>query len=221
MVRRNGARLDILTRMASNDDRRAALILLGLTLAGLGVRMVIGRTAAPGAVAYRAGGEVRPGRDSVAARAERLARPLARGERIDVDVAPVGELDRLPRVGPGLAVRIAKDRDANGAFGSLEALGEVPGIGPTTLEALRPYVRFSGRPRQSAARGAARDGRIAINRADEAALTTLPGIGPALAKAIVAERTRGGPFRRVEDLRRVRGIGATTVERLRGRIIVP
>jgi competence protein ComEA len=205
--------------MASTDDRRAALILLALTLAGLGVRMVIGRTTAPGAVAYRATGAARPERDSVTARAARLARPLARGEQIDVDVAAVDELQRLPRIGPGLALRIAQDRERHGPFGSLEALAAVPGIGPTTLDGLRPHVRFSGPPRRVENTGSG--GRVAVNRADAAELATLPGIGPALAGAIVAERARGGPFRRPEDLARVRGIGPATVERLRGRIIVP
>jgi competence protein ComEA len=38
-------------------------------------------------------------------------------------------------------------------------------------------------------------------------LEGLPGIGPSLAQAIIAERDRSGGFRSVEDLRRVRGIG--------------
>lgn len=44
-------------------------------------------------------------------------------------------------------------------------------------------------------------------------LETLPAVGPALAARIVAARTR--PFRRPEDLLRVRGIGPHTLERLR------
>jgi competence protein ComEA len=43
----------------------------------------------------------------------------------------------------------------------------------------------------------------------------LPGIGPELAQRIVADRQARGPFRRVEDLRRVRGIGPKTLERMR------
>ena len=218
MIPANGPCLTTFAGMATSDDRRAALILLGLTLAGLGVRMVIGRTAPPGAVAYRATGEARPARDSVAARAARLARPLAKGEQIDVDAATVDELDRLPRIGPALALRIARDRETNGSFGLLDALASVPGIGPATLEGLRPHVRFSGQPRSPAT---TTGGRVAVNRAGEAELATLPGIGPALARAIIAERARGGPFRRPEDLGRVRGIGPATVDRLRGRITVP
>ena len=58
-------------------------------------------------------------------------------------------------------------------------------------------------------------GRIDVNRATEAELALLPGIGPARAKAIAASRRADGPFRDVEDLDRVPGIGAKTVERLR------
>lgn len=48
---------------------------------------------------------------------------------------------------------------------------------------------------------------IDINRASVEEFTKLPGIGPALARRIVAFRERHGPFRRVEDLLAIRGIG--------------
>jgi competence ComEA-like helix-hairpin-helix protein len=50
--------------------------------------------------------------------------------------------------------------------------------------------------------------RLDINRADADALQTLPGIGPALARQIVAYRAAHGPFRESGDLLRVPGIGA-------------
>ena len=56
------------------------------------------------------------------------------------------------------------------------------------------------------------------NRADADELTALPGIGPALAHRIVAERERGGPFRDADELARVSGIGEKTVEKLRSRL---
>ncbi|MBS3886317.1 MAG: ComEA family DNA-binding protein [Dethiobacter sp.] len=59
------------------------------------------------------------------------------------------------------------------------------------------------------------DGRININHATAAELEELPGIGPARADAIVREREKNGPFRQVEDLARVSGIGSKTVEALR------
>ena len=55
-----------------------------------------------------------------------------------------------------------------------------------------------------------------INGADASALQTLPGVGPGLARRIVASRERHGPFRKPEDLLRVSGIGAKRYVRLRG-----
>lgn len=58
--------------------------------------------------------------------------------RVDIDRADVGELALLPEVGPGLAARIVADRAVHGAFGSVDALSRVEGIGPARLEAIRP-----------------------------------------------------------------------------------
>lgn len=56
---------------------------------------------------------------------------------------------------------------------------------------------------------------VNLNTATEAELDTLPGIGPATAKAIVEYRTANGPFKSVEDLKKVKGIGDKKLERLR------
>lgn len=56
---------------------------------------------------------------------------------------------------------------------------------------------------------------IDVNRAGAVALQAVPGIGPARAAAIVADRAALGPFEDVDALDRVRGIGPATVERLR------
>lgn len=66
---------------------------------------------------------------------------------IDVDVAPASELDRLPGIGPALAGRIVADREANGPFGSVEALQRVRGVGPALAGRVAPYVTFSRSPR--------------------------------------------------------------------------
>jgi competence ComEA-like helix-hairpin-helix protein len=57
------------------------------------------------------------------------------------------------------------------------------------------------------------------NTADALSLETLPGIGPARARAIVEARQRR-PFERTEDLGRVHGIGPRTLERLVGLVAV-
>lgn len=56
---------------------------------------------------------------------------------------------------------------------------------------------------------------VDINTAGVAELQVLPEIGPSLAERIVTERETGGPYRDLNDLRRVRGIGPRTLERIR------
>lgn len=59
------------------------------------------------------------------------------------------------------------------------------------------------------------DSRVKVNVAEAAELTTLPGIGPAKADAIISYREENGPFQSVEDLVNVPGIGEKTVEQLK------
>jgi competence protein ComEA len=61
---------------------------------------------------------------------------------------------------------------------------------------------------------------IDLNAADLAALDSLPGIGPATARAILEERTRRGGFRSTRDLLRVPGIGEGRFARLKDRVRV-
>lgn len=201
--------------MAGSGDRRAAAWLLLVAAAGLVVRFWQPAAQAPGAIAYRPA-ERSPPRDSVAARAVRLGRPLSKGERVDLDRASAEELARLPRIGPGLAARIVADREARGPFGSLEGLDRVSGIGPSVLEAIRPYAAFSGPVWEAPPAGP-----LPLNSATARELERLPGVGPALARAIVEDRARRGPYRSLADLRRVRGVGPALLRALADRVVVP
>lgn len=55
---------------------------------------------------------------------------------------------------------------------------------------------------------------VDINRASQAELETLPGIGPALAERIIDFREQNGAFLSPEDLTKVKGIGDKTLEEL-------
>lgn len=65
------------------------------------------------------------------------ARALRDGEPLDVNRATPAELELLPRIGPAMAQRIVEARP----FTSVDDLTRVRGIGPRTLETLRPLVR--------------------------------------------------------------------------------
>ena|SRR5437867_5417041 len=62
--------------------------------------------------------------------------------------------------------------------------------------------------------------KINVNTASSEELTALPGIGKAYADRIVEYREKNGPFKKVEDLLNVRGIGEKTLERIRDRVTV-
>lgn len=61
-------------------------------------------------------------------------------ERVDLNRAGPTELEALPGIGPALAARVVEVRTERGGFQQVEDLLEVPGIGPATLERLRPLV---------------------------------------------------------------------------------
>lgn len=65
---------------------------------------------------------------------------LARSRQVDVQVAGVSELTRLPGIGPALARRIIAHRQLHGPCAHAQDLLQVSGIGPRTLANLRPYV---------------------------------------------------------------------------------
>jgi competence ComEA-like helix-hairpin-helix protein len=154
---------------------------------------------------------------------------------VDLNSAEEADLRNLPGIGPGLAKRILDHRTSRGPFASVDSLRQVSGIGPAVLEQVRPYLRVVDAPRAvPVARGVAPEQEkrqpakdrppagkkpppkspIDINQASETELRQLPGIGPTLAKRIIAARNQK-QFTSVEGLRKVKGIGKKTFDALR------
>ncbi len=172
-----------------------------------------------------------------------LKPPEPSARRIDLNRADKTQLLQVPNIGPALAERIVKHREENGDFRSVDDLKQIHGVGPTTLARLKPWLCVAGSadadesedddptervkpvemPRQkkdsaggqSVSKKTASLGEsIDINKATGEELRKLPRIGPKLSEAILDERAKA-PFKSVDDLRRVHGIGAKTIDNLR------
>jgi competence protein ComEC len=152
---------------------------------------------------------------------------------VNLNSASQSELISLPGIGASKARAIIEYRLANGRFQNVSQLVNVKGIGQKTLAKLKPYVFISdsvpsntisketthiptSTPIQSVDTGSL----ININNANQSTLETLSGIGPAKARAIIAHRTSNGPFKAVDELVKVRGIGQKTLEKLRSQITI-
>lgn len=92
----------------------------------------------------------------------------------------------------------------------------IPRVGehPPDSPAAGPGSSASG----GGAGGAAAGGVVNINTAASAELETLPGVGPALAGRIIAWREQNGPFRSVDELLAVSGIGEKTLSGFRDQV---
>jgi competence ComEA-like helix-hairpin-helix protein len=149
-------------------ERRLAVLLASLALLGHAVRF--GRGVSPEVAIWLDGGGdsvtvsgspgeretpvAGGGRDSSGgsapmAQTEPLSPPLdpdpppsSGSALIDPNRAGLEALLDLPGVGPVLGRRILEDRERNGPYRRAEDLLRVAGIGPATLERLRPHLRF-------------------------------------------------------------------------------
>jgi competence ComEA-like helix-hairpin-helix protein len=181
--------------------------------------------------------------ESRAARDEEASRstPLANGETLDPNRSGEEELDRLPGIGPATARAVVAEREARGGFDGPEDLLRVSGIGPATLAKISQYLDFSGgvpldlrrRTSGGSGTGVGAGGSMGavlpestasvskpltlvdLNRASLEELQSLPGIGPALARRILENRLREGPFQNPDDLLRVPGIGPAILGKIR------
>lgn len=138
-----------------------------------------------------------------------LAAPLDDGQQLHVP----SEGEALPAGGGGVPPAGPGPPGGGGSTGAGESLG-----GGMVGAGAAGGAVGGAPPAPAGAVGA--DGRIDINRASATELEALPGIGPALAARIIAQREGSGPFRQASDLLAVPGIGEKTLARFTDRIIV-
>jgi len=135
---------------------------------------------------------------------------------------------------PGVYRLLSGDRvdDAIAAAGGPTAGADVDALNlaATVADGVRVYVPEEGEvveplpallvPSMDATGAPVPVGLVDINRAGVGQLDVLPGVGPATATAIVAERERNGPYLTVDDLERVPGIGPAKLAGLRDLVSV-
>lgn len=162
---------------------------------------------------------------------------LLRGQAAPADVIPLGEASSeavspgdlyvhvLGEVAhPGLYILRGDARvvDALAAAGGASAAADLRAVNLARVlsDGEQIVVPKEGENSGQGPGAAPSDGRIDLNGADQAALETLPRIGPALAQRIIAWREENGRFRSVDDLLAVPGIGAKLLAGLREQVRV-
>ena len=81
-----------------------------------------------------------------------------------------------------------------------------------------PMLAAAGQPAKSAA--ASSTDPVNLNSATAAQIADLPGIGVKTAELVVQYRTKNGPFKKIEEVMNVRGIGEKSFLRIKDRLTV-
>lgn len=89
------------------------------------------------------------------------------------------------------------------------------------LQAAAPAPVLRHRPAGRSRAPARPAGPISLNSATASQLDALPGVGPGLARTLLAERAKRGGFKSLEELREIRGIGAKRYAKLSKYLRVP
>ncbi|HDR6267721.1 helix-hairpin-helix domain-containing protein [Bacillus cereus] len=83
------------------------------------------------------------------------------------------------------------------------------------------YIPSKNESEQGMFTSSKEDGKIRINTAAKEQLEKITGIGSRKAESILKYREEHGPFQKIEDLLEIDGIGAKSLEKIKGQIIIP
>jgi competence protein ComEA len=122
---------------------------------------------------------------------------------IDVNQATQEEWQTLRGIGPGYAGRIVRFRDKLGGFSSIEQVGETFGLPDSVFQKIRPMLAYSPIFR-----------KISINQASEEELAAHPYLSQKQARVVCLFRQNHGPFLGWEDLKQIRAIPDSTLQKL-------
>jgi len=149
------------------------------------------------------------------------AAAAAAGTKVDLNAASQKDLEALPGVGPATAKKIIAGRP----YASVADLSKA-GVSASTIQKITPLVTAGAgaaaapaaspaspanpaSPARTAKAAAAAGGKVDLNTASEKDLESLPKVGPATARKIIA----GRPYASVQDLARA-GVPAKTIATL-------
>ena len=180
---------------------------------------------------------------AVAALAFSLGNAQAQAQKalVDINTATQQELEAVKGVGAATAKKIIAGRP----YKSLDELTKA-GLSAKKIAPLKPYLTAGGAPatpaltpaaekkpkaaaaakppagqeaaagKQTPASTPAAAAPVDLNMADQKALESLPGIGPALAKKIM----EGRPYQSVDDLSRIKGMNKSKIEAIKDKVTV-
>lgn len=132
------------------------------------------------------------------------------------------DLDKAPRVGPSMLEKfkaVGVDFGAAGAEAVAQVAASVAPSDTVTTPASAPARSTpASSPRPAAAPLVG--GKVNINTAGIEELCTLKRVGPSLAQKIIDYRTAHGPFKTIEELDNVSGIGPALIEGIRDHVVL-
>lgn len=134
---------------------------------------------------------------------QRYERPARKA--VDINLADSSEFEALPGIGPKLASRIIRFRNACGGFHSVEQVAGIYGISDTLFLSLRPWLLLQPFNIK----------KISINGWDADSLAMHPYIQRHEARAIVQFRHQHGRFQNLEDLSKVTILSTEWLEKIR------